>query len=650
MSPWRLDAANAIVAPELLNRNNLSYHWVLTAPVRLETCLQAIKQLAERHEALRTSYPISPLTGEPHQSIQQEAEPAVEVLDRRHLLNRFGSLASYIDRTGDVPFELAERPPVRFTLIRDNELVQDVAFFVHHIVVDDWGVQFLWDDLTSILEMETRTRTLGTATRVEQPVDRARYESSAAGAERNIRSLRHWDATLERCPPTALPFSPMPFPEGENCTAEIKSHLLGPALARLSRLARAPESQLCLALTALLYTSFTRTRRCVVHCLVSNRFTAPPSVSCAFQILPVALNLSEVIDLEELLELTRRESKALLLHGRYNLIDRLELALRKQATTSHNLFHRIEFNYVVPSRNTSEPSREVVPEHRAAAQTPETRFRWELSQEDPLPDLFSVRVVNHKVDGVVEIRLGTNTAICDQQRCLELLTWFETTVLDLAESHDFDIGTKLGRLVEGIPLIETSADAEPMLYQGQPVDRTAIRRTLARAAPSATRTEVLLGRSHSGGDHLVACLAAELDGVTVQNLRRRLITAMEADPSFVMPDRFIVCPEPPDDPERLESWATAAGRSERGYDADGRAGSVQPPQTAAEMVLADAIRRLPGEATLDFALSYVECSGRLSRAGEIVRRVHEEGFSGITHLDFATLTPLTDIAAAMCHR
>lgn len=670
LSPWRLDAANAIAAPELLNRNNLSYHWSLPEPVTERACLRAIERLTARHEALRTSYPTSASTGEPYQSIQDEAGPRVEVADRKALVAEFGSVAAYVERTGELPFDIGARPPVRFTVVREDDgRVRELCFFVHHIVVDDWGVQFLWDDLTSLLASDSApaARTPGNARRVEQPSDRARYESSAEGGARNARSLRHWDATLERCPPTPLPFCRVPFPEGENCTAEITSHVLGPALARLSRRARVPESHLCLALTALLYTAYTRTSGCVVHCLVSNRFTAPPSASCAFQIVPVALEPGAAGDLRELLERTRDEARALMLHGRYDLIERLALVLRKQAETSRNLFHRVEFNYVVPSRNTSGPptapeaERGAMP-RRAAEAVPATRFRWALSQEDPLPDLFSVRFVNHKAEGVVDVRLGTNTAVADRTRCRELLDWLETAVLDLASGKRSLDAAGLASLSESVPRIELPPDAVPARYQGRPVDLAAVRRGLASAAPSATAIEVLCERAPSGEERLVACLAGDPGDAAVRTVRRGMLVAMEADPSVVMPDRFIVRRRPPEDPGRLDAWTAADREGDDGsedddrrgdgrdrYDGTGRTGPPQPARTAAERALADAVARCCGEAAVDLARSYPECSGDLGKAGEVVRLVREQGFTGVTHLGLATLTPLDEIAAAMRH-
>ncbi|MFJ6074074.1 non-ribosomal peptide synthase/polyketide synthase [Streptomyces sp. NPDC093065] len=128
-----------------LGGTGTSYHLpfvlTLTGDVDLAALDDALTDLTDRHEVLRTVFPDD---GDgPHQRILDTAGPVehADVRDERELEQRLAELSGR-------PFDLAAEPPLRITVLTGAGRVT-VLLLLHHIAGDEWSVTPLLTDLSA---------------------------------------------------------------------------------------------------------------------------------------------------------------------------------------------------------------------------------------------------------------------------------------------------------------------------------------------------------------------------------------------------------------------------------------------------------------------------------------------------------------------
>lgn len=102
----------------------------LTGELRPTLLECAIQQTARRHDGLRTVFPVSRGRVTRHVT---DIEPTLDLLPD----DSTAALAQRLDRT---PFDLANRPPIRFTLASSGPRRHALVLTVHHILLDGWSI------------------------------------------------------------------------------------------------------------------------------------------------------------------------------------------------------------------------------------------------------------------------------------------------------------------------------------------------------------------------------------------------------------------------------------------------------------------------------------------------------------------------------
>ncbi|WP_194290085.1 non-ribosomal peptide synthetase [Nocardia macrotermitis] len=157
---------------------------------------QAVHDVLERHEALRTRYPEGP-DGQPFQQILSVAEALPHGLPIEHatvdVLHRIAELAT----TG---FDVTAEPPVRIRLFsdRDEHVLVVVA---HHICADGASMAPLARDLTTAYLARVAGDAPGWAPLAVQVADFAIWQHAAVGVEDDpdsvaARQLAYWQRVL----------------------------------------------------------------------------------------------------------------------------------------------------------------------------------------------------------------------------------------------------------------------------------------------------------------------------------------------------------------------------------------------------------------------------------------------------------------------
>lgn len=118
----------------------LSAEAALESPVDVPRLSDALRRLADRHEALRTTFP-----GGPRQVTHPVLEPDFEHVDCAGWSER--ELAEAVRQAASKPLDLERGPLLRVRLFSTGPRAHRLVFTVHHLVADLWSVSLLLRDL-----------------------------------------------------------------------------------------------------------------------------------------------------------------------------------------------------------------------------------------------------------------------------------------------------------------------------------------------------------------------------------------------------------------------------------------------------------------------------------------------------------------------
>ncbi|MGZ4135759.1 MAG: condensation domain-containing protein, partial [Tumebacillaceae bacterium] len=119
---------------------NMPYLLHLQGKLQVDALKGALQEVVERHEILRTTFPM--VNGEPVQAIAPVQELPLHLLDVRGLTEqeRESTLQKRLAEEASYPFRLAEGPLFRVTLFLLGEEEHHLLLNMHHIVSDGWSM------------------------------------------------------------------------------------------------------------------------------------------------------------------------------------------------------------------------------------------------------------------------------------------------------------------------------------------------------------------------------------------------------------------------------------------------------------------------------------------------------------------------------
>jgi amino acid adenylation domain-containing protein len=111
---------------------------------------QALQEILKRHESLRTVFQI--VDGQPVQVILPEVSFTLMVIDLRHhgRFEREQEVKRLAAAEASQPFDLAQGPLLRATLLWCEETTYVFLLNMHHIVSDGWSMQIFDNELTTL--------------------------------------------------------------------------------------------------------------------------------------------------------------------------------------------------------------------------------------------------------------------------------------------------------------------------------------------------------------------------------------------------------------------------------------------------------------------------------------------------------------------
>lgn len=125
---------------------NIPQSYIFYGPLNRELFSQAINQLIEKHEILRTTF--VNFEGQPRQKIwsYETFEFAVQFVDLTTDPGKNEKVKEYVQAEEKFPFDLERGPLLRTLLLKVAENEHVFLFTLHHIVADGWSFEILRKD------------------------------------------------------------------------------------------------------------------------------------------------------------------------------------------------------------------------------------------------------------------------------------------------------------------------------------------------------------------------------------------------------------------------------------------------------------------------------------------------------------------------
>jgi amino acid adenylation domain-containing protein len=224
---------------------NIPYLLRLTGRLDRGALVRSLREIVQRHEALRTSF--TERDGLAVQRIAPRVELEVPAIDLRLLpeSEREAEAWAIARREACEPFDLSRPPLLRASLLRLGEGEHALVLVVHHIVADGWSMEVLVRELAALYG----SRSLPALP--VQPADVAMWQREELAGERLKSQIAWWRERLAGLAPVLPLPTDRPRPAAQSFRGAAESVEIPQALYReLEALARQEGATLYMILLA----------------------------------------------------------------------------------------------------------------------------------------------------------------------------------------------------------------------------------------------------------------------------------------------------------------------------------------------------------------------------------------------------------------
>ncbi|MDH5739215.1 MAG: amino acid adenylation domain-containing protein, partial [Nitrospira sp.] len=186
--------------------NHISMSVRIRGPVNPEVLEQSVREIADRHEILRTRFGSERGEGfadVSHKAIITIGRQDFQVLDP---VERDIQVRQFLRIERSRPFDLPRGPVFRLTLLTIEPSVHILALTFHRLVADGWSLRIFWKELALLWEAGGDVRKAGLPTVTVQYADYADWQRTRL--DQGLREVQHayWIRQLSGAPPpTELP-------------------------------------------------------------------------------------------------------------------------------------------------------------------------------------------------------------------------------------------------------------------------------------------------------------------------------------------------------------------------------------------------------------------------------------------------------------
>jgi len=467
---------------------------------------RAFSALVERHETLRTSYPVE--HHRPRARVHPPEPVRIEVIGAGRRM-REEELRAHVDAICEEPFDYTREPPLRVRLIRSARSAWVLVFVLHEIACDGQAYDLLVRELGQLYDAELA----GVPSPLAAPAPRYRDVVRAQGPDLapdpGGAGAAHWRRTLDGAPLSLpLPHERLVAHASEGGAYARRGIQLSEGLvARLRVLAQEEAATSFMLHLAALYALLHRwsgEQDLLVKAPAANRARVEREQIVGFfsMVLPVRVTLEDDPTFRELLRRTREASLGAFRHASHAPEDNMlrEVAGMRGLTGFSALFRLWD---------------------------PTTEQPLELSGVSARPYREDgeagrlVLVVTERSDGRTTAQLSSGAPTLDARALGELLRHYERLLEQVAEDPDRRVGS-------GIELL-TAAEREQLCGRARGADGALAADGLhGLVAASAARAPAAVAFDPGGGAEPLTYAALEARAVGVARaLRERGVRAGE---------------------------------------------------------------------------------------------------------------------------
>ena len=199
----------------------------------------SLNEIVKRHESLRTTF--TTVDGRPVQVIAPHLTMALPILDLRELpeTEREAEVQRLATNEAQRPFDLAEGPLVRATVLRLGENEHVGLLTMHHIVTDGWSAGILIREMAILYDAFRSDRPASLPEMPVQYADFAHWQRNWLAGEVLETQLSYWKEQLLGAPPLLELPTDHPRPAIQTFHGAHQSILLTPIVGdRLKALSR----------------------------------------------------------------------------------------------------------------------------------------------------------------------------------------------------------------------------------------------------------------------------------------------------------------------------------------------------------------------------------------------------------------------------
>ncbi|NEO72661.1 condensation domain-containing protein, partial [Moorena sp. SIO3H5] len=165
---------------------------------------QSLNEIIKRHENLRTCFPS--VDGKPMQVIYPVANINLSTVELPSSPEQTTQLKQLASTEAEKPFDLAQSPPLRFTLVRLSRETHILMLTMHHIIYDGWSIGILASELCTLYEAYSQGNPSPLSELPIQYADYAHWQRQRLTGKVLEKHLSYWRQKLAG----VSPISPLP--------------------------------------------------------------------------------------------------------------------------------------------------------------------------------------------------------------------------------------------------------------------------------------------------------------------------------------------------------------------------------------------------------------------------------------------------------
>ena len=220
---------------ERLSADNSPYKIIetlrLRGPLNVAVLEDCINEIVKRHESLRTTFPM--VNGKPVQAIAPILTLTIPVINLGGVgeTDRERAAQALMTEQARRPFDLAEGPLLRITLLRLDGQNHIAHVMMHHVISDAWSIAILVRELVALYNAYLEGESPRLPELPIQYADFAHWQRGWLSGEVLEQYVEHWRQRLAGLPPVLELPADRPRPPVQSFRGAQQSFLLSKDLA-----------------------------------------------------------------------------------------------------------------------------------------------------------------------------------------------------------------------------------------------------------------------------------------------------------------------------------------------------------------------------------------------------------------------------------